>query len=166
MQITHNGKTYIDLSIAELLAAGVPANTICAALKLVATGSVVKAMNGYRNRVASSCAGKLVAYQFKAEIASNPGNAQAEDLTLLDREASARGLSQGDLLNLINSKHSAYRQIALLIEALEAEGKAAIANVPEVTNTVETDLVTALQNFLTAATAELNAAFASLNGGQ
>lgn len=163
MQIAHNGKTHVGLSQSELQSAGVPSNVIASAARDAGVQKLTKIMNGYRDRVASSCAGKLIAYQFKAKIAAAPDSATSEDLALIDREATARGIARQDLLDLINAKHSAYRETALLIEALEAEGKAAIAAVPDNAPDIEAAVNAALSQFTNTASAEFGAAIEGLD---
>lgn len=135
MRVTlkHVGSIFVDMTFAELLAEGRSANEIAEAFKAQALRQLTEAMNTHRDKVASACAGKLIAYQFKAKIAAAPADATSDDLILIDREAAARGVTRQDLLGLINAKHSSYREVTLLIEALEAEGKAAINALPNET---------------------------------
>jgi len=125
--VTHNGVTRANVEPAEALAAGVPQAAIGAAIKAGAKQQVAEFADGYRARLASRSAGKLAEYRIKEEIARDPVGASDAELAMLDREAAARGIDREALLADISAKAVAYRQIALLVGALEAEAKAAIA---------------------------------------
>lgn len=133
MDITlqHNGKTYANWDTEALVASGVPQPVIATAVKASAVEKITAMSDGWRVRVASRSAGKLMEWLFKSQIAADPASADSAELALLDREAAARGMDRGALLALIATKAAAYRQAALLIAALQAEAKAAIAAIAD-----------------------------------
>ncbi|MCF6432601.1 hypothetical protein [Leisingera sp. MMG026] len=165
LTVTHNGKVYANWETADLTRSGVPLAVIGAAAKASAASEIARLANGWRAQVASASPGKLMEWQFKSQIAAAPDNADPAELALLDREAAARGLDRAALLDGITAKAVAYRRIALLIGALEAETKAAVAAVPDDAADIETQVNTALG----AAKAQAEAAFAEaaalINGG-
>ncbi len=63
---------------------------------------------------------------------------------LLSREAKARGTNRTGLITQISAEAVAYRQIALLVGALEAEASAAIDAVPDDAANVEDLIATVL----------------------
>lgn len=140
----HAGKSYDNWTAEDALRAGVPLRVIGAAVKASATRDLSMLVNGWRVQVASASAGKLMEWLFKSQIAADPASADPAELALIDREAAARGIDRAALLDEITAKAAAYRQIALLIGALEAETKAAIAAVPDGAADIETQVNTAL----------------------
>ena len=92
----------------------------------------------------------------KEEIARDPAGAAEAELAMIDREAAARGIDRAALLADISAKAAAYRQIALLVGALEAEAGAAIAAVADDAEDIEAQVMAVL----TAAKAQADAAFA------
>ena len=98
-------------------------------------------------------------------IDSHTASANTEELALLDREATARGLDRTALLALISAKTTAYRQAALLIGALEAEANAAIAAVSDEASDVETQINTVLNAAETTAATAFAEALTLINGG-
>jgi hypothetical protein len=129
---------------------------IGAAMKAQANVVVVDFANAHRTRLASASAGKLAEYRIKEEIARDREAASEAELALISREAKARGTNRTGLLNDIGQQAAAYRQIALLIGALEAEAKAAIAEIPDDAADIETQIQTALE----AKQAQIETAFA------
>jgi hypothetical protein len=140
----YDGKDFTNYAVSDALAVGVPIPVIGAAVKSAALLEVSVMANGWRAQVASASAGKLMEWLFKSQIAADPASADPAELALLDREAAARGIDRAALLDGITAKAAAYRQIALLIGALEAETKAAIAAVPDGAADIETQVNTAL----------------------
>lgn len=167
MEITviHNGRTFTNWSPSDLPAKGVPLALIGAAVKALAKAEVAVFADGYRAKLASANPGKLAEYRIKEEIARDPSVASQGEHDMLVREANARGVSLEDLLADISAKATAYREIALLIGALEAEVGAAIAAIPDDIPDIETQI----QNVLGAAKAQAETAFAEalalINGG-
>ncbi len=163
--VTHNGVIRANVEPAEAFAAGVPQAAIGAAIKARAKHDVAEFADGYPARLASRSAGKLAEYRIKEEIARDPASAGDAELALIDREAAARGFDRDVLIAQINTQAAAYRQIALLIGALEAEAGAAITAIPDDADDIETQIHTVLG----AAKAQEEAAFveavALINGG-
>ncbi|MCF6432513.1 hypothetical protein [Leisingera sp. MMG026] len=165
LTVTHNGKVYANWEAADLIRADVPQAAIGAAAKAAAEGEITRLANGWRAEVASASPGKLMEWLFKGQIAADPASADPAELALLDREAAARGLDRAALLAEITAKAAAYRRIALLIGALEAETKAAIAAVPDGAADIETQVNTALGTAKAQAEAAFAEAAALINGG-
>ncbi len=93
---------------------------------------------------------------FKEQVARAPASARPEELAILDREAAARGVDRDELLAQILVKANSFREIALLVGAIEAETRATIAALDESSETIEEDVIAALL----AAQAEAEAAYA------
>lgn len=163
MQIRHGENVYCGTEVAQ--AAGVPAAVIGAAVKARAAAQAAALAEAYRGRLASQSAGKLAEYRIKEEIARDPDGAAEAELAMLDREAAARGTDRAALLAEIAAKAAAYREVALLIGALEAEAGAALAAIPDDAADIETQI----QNVLGAAKAQAETAFVEavtlINGG-
>lgn len=162
--LDHGGKTYHNATVPDLSGHGVPAHLIAQTVKSAAQDQAAAFAETLRSRLATTQAGKLSAYRVKEEIAADPGSADPEELALLDREATARGMSQQDLLDLITSKATAYRRAALMVEALEAELENAIAAVSDDTADIEIAVFAALATAMEAAKSEAAAALSQING--
>jgi hypothetical protein len=147
---------YVNASVDFLIRNGVPAVDIAGAVKSAARNEVARFAESARRRLASASAGKLAEYRVKEEIARDPANAEEVELAMIDREAAARGIDRAALLADISAKAAAYRQIALLVGALEAEAAAAIAAVADDAEDIEAQVMAVL----TAAKAQADAAFA------
>lgn len=165
LTLQHNGTTYANWEISDLVKAGVHQAVIGGAAKAHAKAEAASFADAYRAKLAATSAGKLAEYRIKEEIARSPDTASAAELDLLSREAKARGTNRTGLIGQINAQAAAYRQIALLIGALEAEAGAAIAAIPDDAADIETQIHT----ILGAAKAQAEAAFieavALINGG-
>lgn len=129
--VEFEGKYYMANTAAEIVAKGVPVETVSAGTKDTAIRELVSYGNMVRAKLASPSPGKLAEYRVKEEIANAPGSAAAAELALIDREAAARGTDQAGLLAIITAKATAFRAMALEVGAIEAEGKAAIEAVPD-----------------------------------
>lgn len=154
--ITHGGRTTLAVDYAGAIDLGYPVAIAGAALKGAAKGQVAAFADTYRAHLASASAGKLAEYRVKEEIARDPAGAAEAELAMIDREAAARGIDRAALLADISAKAAAYRQIALLVGALEAEAGAAIAAVADDAEDIEAQVMAVL----TAAKAQADAAFA------
>ncbi len=154
--IAHAGRTTLKVDYAGAIALGYPAAVIGSALKASAKAQVAAFADGYRAKLASASACKLAEYRVKEEIARDPANAAEAELAMIDREAAARGIDRAALLADISAKAAAYRQIALLVGALEAEAGASIAAVADDAEDIEAQVMAVL----TAAKAQADAAFA------
>ncbi len=154
--ITHEGRTTLAVDYAEALSLGYPAAIAGAALKGAGRKQIAAFADGYRAKLASASAGKLAEYRVKEKISRDPANAAEVELAMIDREAAARGIDRAALLADISAKAAAYRQIALLVGALEAEAGAAIAAVSDDAEDIEAQVMAVL----TAAKAQADAAFA------
>jgi hypothetical protein len=135
--IDFDGRSYFSLSAADAAAVGIPSTVIAAQLKQKARSEIEATANARRAAVVSASAGKLAEYRFKEEIARDVASADPDELALIDREAVAFGMDQSTFLSLISEKAKAYRLIALLIGALEAESKAAVAVLPDDPDDIE-----------------------------
>lgn len=144
LDLRPDGPLYQNADVAWLLEQGISATRIGIALKAQAKREVRATADEYRAKLASTSAGKLQAYRIKEEIARDPANADAAELALIEREATARGIARDDLIALIASQAKAFRQIALLIEALEAEAGAGIDAIPDEAPDIETQISTVL----------------------
>lgn len=153
--ITHEGRTTQAVDYAGAIGLGYPEAIAGAALKGAAKVQIAAFADSYRAKLASASAGKLAEYRFKEEIASDPASAAEAELAMIDREAAARGIDRASLLADINVKAAAYREIALLVGAIEAETNAAVAAVPDDAEDIEAIVMAALLN----AKAEADAAF-------
>ncbi|MCB1397252.1 MAG: hypothetical protein KDJ98_15090 [Rhodobacteraceae bacterium] len=165
LDFTYNGRRYAGWTFNDAIAAGVPAAVVGAAVKATARALVGDLLDGYRAALSSRSAGKLAEYRVKESLAADPASANTEELALLDREATARGLDRTALLALISAKTTAYRQAALLIGALEAEANAAIAAVSDEASDVETQINTVLNAAETTAATAFAEALTLINGG-
>lgn len=162
---THAGRTYHNWGVDAARSAGVPASVIAVAVRAEALASARRAMDELRAQVASSAAGKLMEYLFKAQIAADPATADPDELALLEREAVASGLTNAELLSLINDRARSYRQVALLIGVLEAETKAAISAIPDEAADIEAQIAVVLKNAKVEAESEYQNALALMAGG-
>ena len=163
--ITHDNRTTLAIDYAGAVELGYPASVAGAALKRAAKAEVARVANAYRAKLASTSAGKLQAYRIKEEIARDPANADAAELALIEREATARGISRDDLIARIAAQATAYRQISLLIEALETEAGAAISAIADDAPDIETQISTVLGAAKAQAETAFNEALALINGG-
>jgi len=152
------------MTAAELGVKGIPANVISLAVKSAGQDAVNVLVETCRARLASTSAGKLAEYRFKEEIARDPTNAATEELAMIDREAAARGIDRDALLAEIRAKASAFRQVALLIGALEAEAKAAIKAIPDADADIEAQIQTLLSAARAQAETSIIAAQTQING--
>ena len=153
--ITHDARTTLAVDYASAIDLGYPIATAGAALKGAAKAQVATFADAYRVKLASASAGKLAEYRVKEEIARAPENAAEAELAMIDREAAARGIDRAALLADIRAKAAAYREIALLVGAIEAETNAAIAAVPDDAEGIEATVMAALLD----AKAEADTAF-------
>lgn len=133
-----------NVSYTDALASGIAAAVAGAALKHTAKAAVMGQSDRYRAQLATTSPGKLAAYRVKEEIARDPDSADPAELALIDREAAARDTDRAGLLALISAQAAAYRQTALLIEALEAEAKAAIEAIADDAADIEAQIGAAL----------------------
>lgn len=163
--ITHEGRTTLAVDYAGALDLGYPAALAGAALKGAVKVQVAAFADTYRDKIAHASAGKLAEYRIKEEIARNPDAASAAELDLLSREAKARGTNRTGLIGQINAQAAAYRQIALLIGALEAEAGAAITAIPDDAADIETQIQTVLEAAKAQAETAFAEALALINGG-
>jgi len=134
------------------------------ALKAVAQSGVARFAEAYRAALATTNAGKLQEYRIKEATAADPASASEAENAMLDREATARGIDRSALLADISAKAAAYRQVALLIGALEAEANAAIAAVADGAPDIETQVLTVLADKKTEAESEYQNALALMAG--
>ncbi|SFQ14519.1 hypothetical protein SAMN05421853_102116 [Roseivivax halotolerans] len=155
LTLTVNDRQFLEASPEFLADKGVPAVVIGAAIKAAAARTVASYAETYRARLASTSAGKLQAYRVKEEIAREPDTADAAELALIDREAIARSITRDELIGRITAQATAYRQIALLIEAIEAETNAAVSEIPDDASDIEAQIA----SVLSAAKASADAAF-------
>ena len=163
--IAHEGRTTLAIDYAGALDLGYPAALAGAALKGAAKHQVAEFADAYRAKLATRSAGKLAEYRIKEEIARSPDTASQAELDLLSREAKARGTNRTGLIGQINTQAAAYRQIALLIGALEAEAGAAITAIPDDAADIETQIHTVLGAAKAQAEAAFIEAVALINGG-
>lgn len=155
--VTYDGRTTLAVDSAGALAMGYPQAAIGAGLKAAAQQQIAGFADRYRAALASASAGKLAEYRIKEQIAADPGTADPDELVMIDREAAARGVDRAGLLAIFAAKAKSYRHIALLIGALEAEAKAAIAAV----NDGAVDVEPQLHSLLEAAQSEAELGFAA-----
>lgn len=165
LNVQHGGTTYAGWKPDQLVAAGIPDAAIGAAYKAAAKKTVTQFAETYRQKLAHASAGKLAEYRIKEEIARDPASASEADLDLLSREAKARGTNRTGLIGMINAQAAAYRQIALLIGALEAEAGAAITAISDDAADIETQIHTVLGAAKAQAEAAFIEAVALINGG-
>ncbi len=147
---------YVNFAVAGLAAAGVPPAVIGAAIKDTARAKIGSVADSYRAKISTVAPAKIAEWLFKEQIARAPASARPEELAILDREAAARGVERDELLAQIRVKANSFREIALLVGAIEAETKATIAALDESAETIEADVIAALL----AAQAEAEAAYA------
>ncbi len=158
-------KTLINMEVEELLAAGVPVAVIGAAAKAYAAAQVAQMADGYRAHIATQAPGKIAEWLFKEQNARDPVNARAEELALIDREAAARGIDRDQMLALIITKANAFRETALLIGAIEAEAKAAVAAISDDADNIEGQIAAVLAAAKSEAESEYRNALALIAGG-
>ena len=143
--IAHEGRATLAVDYVGALDLGYPAAIAGAALKSAATQAVGAAADGYRAQLAGAGAIKVAGeYWVKSQIAADPVNAEQAELDLIDREAAARGVDRTTLLADISGKAAAFRQVALLVGAVEAEAKAAITAIPDAATDIEAQIDAAL----------------------
>ncbi len=164
-QVTENGRTIENATVELALEAGFSASAIGEGVKKAAQLEVSATAERYRSKLATKSAGKLAEYRIKEEIARDPASASEAELDLLSREAKARGTNRTGLIGQINAQSAAYRQIALLIGALEAEAGAGIALIPDDAPDIETQISTVLGAAKAQAETAFNEALALINGG-
>ena len=151
--ITHEGRTTLAVDYAGAIDLGYPAAIAGKTLKGAAKAQVATLADGYRTQLDNASAGKLVEYRLKEEIARDPANASEAELAMIDREAAARGVDRTTLLADIDAKATAYRQIVLLIGAIEAEANATIYAVQDDADDLEATVMAALHDARTEADA-------------
>lgn len=163
--IEHDGRTTLSVDYLGALELGYPTEVVAGAIKAGALQYVSRFADGYRSKLASKSASKLAEYRIKEEIARDPESASNIELELLSREAKARGTNRTGLIGQINQQSAAFRQISLLIGALEAEAGAAITMIADDADDIETQI----QNVLGAANSQaeiaFNEALALIKGG-
>jgi len=166
MKITveHNGSLYDQVEVSSVRDRGVAPEVIGAALKSAAKSEVAKRANSYRARISSASAGKLVAYEIKAEISANAAGADADELALIDREAAARDKSREELLSIISDKAASYRKIALLVEVIEAETNASLSAISDADPDIEAKIASIFEAAKAEADTEFDAAVAQIQG--
>ncbi len=163
--ITHDGRTTLAVDYAGAIHLGYPAAKAGAALRAVAHREVTTFADEYRAAIATTAPGKIAEWLFKERIARDRENARPEELAILDREAAARGIDRDSMLALILAKANAFREIALLIGAIEAEAKATIADITDDADNIETQIQTALMAAKAQAKTAFNEALTLINGG-
>ncbi|MGH1330778.1 MAG: hypothetical protein ACRBBK_07850 [Paracoccaceae bacterium] len=163
--ITYEGRTTLAVDYEGAIALGYPVAVIGVALKGAAKAEIAAFAEVYRNKITHATAGKLAEYRIKEEIARDPASASEAELETLSREAKARGTNRTGLIGQINAQSAAYRQIALLIGALEAEAGAGIALIPDDAPDIETQISTVLGAAKAQAETAFNEALALINGG-
>ena len=156
--IKHEGRTTLAVNYADAIGLGYPVAAVGAALKAAAKQEIKGFADLYRSKLASASAGKLAEYRIKEEIARDPSAASEAELALLSREAKARGTTRAALIGQLKVRAAAYRQVALLIGALEAEAGAAITAIPDDANDIETKV----NHTLSAAKLQADAAFSEV----
>lgn len=165
VSLTHDGREYGQWPVAELRALGVvPSEIIGAAVKNTAFSDITRVAEDYRSRLATKCAGKLASYRIKEDIARDPENADPAEMSLIEREAVARGMTAEALIANIAARAGAYRQTALLVEVLEVEAKAAIAAIADDAVDVEKQIQDALDAAQTQAETAFAEALELMNG--
>ena len=165
LNIRHNGREYANFAVPDLIAAGVPSATVGAAAKAWAIEEVHAKADAMRTQVARRSAAKLIEYRFKEEIARDPASASADELSLIDREAAAWGLDRDGMLALILGQAAIFRQVALLMGAVEAEMKAPLDVIPADAPDIEARIDTALNDASALAETALSEAQTLLQGG-
>lgn len=145
ISVEHEGRKTLSTTFTEAIGKhGYPQLVAGAALKETAMAAVIAVADTYRAKLASASAGKIEAHRIKEEIALDPESAAPAELALIDREAVARGTDRAGLLAQIATRASADRQIALLIECIEAEAKVAVATIADDAADIEAQIDTAL----------------------
>lgn len=157
--------TLANTTYEDALTYGFTASDIGVAIKALARKEVADFAEQYRSKLATTSAGKMAEYRIKEEIARDPASASEAELELLSREAKARGTNRTGLIGQINTQAAAYRQIALLIGALEAEAGAALAAITDDAPDIETQISTVLGAAKAQAETAFNEALALINGG-
>lgn len=158
--ITHEGRTTVAVDFSGAIAMGYPFSVVGAALKASAVRATEQVADDYRQRISTSSAGKFAAYRVKEEHAGDASDAHVRALAttasldpdevvaaeeaLIAREAAARGVDVATLTREHAARALATRRIALLIEAIEAEAKMAIAAIPDDADDIEAQVSTAL----------------------
>ena len=165
LTLSRENRTDRNVTADEALERGYSQAEIAAAMKAHAVELVVADADAYRAKISTAAPGKIAEWLFKEQIARDPDNANPLELAILDQEAAARGASRAELLALIIAKADAFRQIALLVAAIEAEAKASIAAVADDAPDIETEVTQALADAKAEADAAFVAAIAQINGG-
>jgi len=163
--LEHNGRVYAGMTVTQLAEVGVPLSEIGKAVKVAAKAEITAFAESYRSKLTTSSAGKLAEYRIKEEVARDRENASEAELSLISREAKARGTNRTGLLNDIAAQAAAYRQVALLIGALEAEAGAAITAIADDAADIATQIQTVLGAAKAQAKTAFNEAITLINGG-
>ncbi|MBR9651920.1 hypothetical protein [Thalassovita aquimarina] len=163
LTIEHDGRRTSGVAFADAVGRhGYPPAVAVAALKAAAKTRITAMADMHRAELEPASAGKLAEYRIKEEISRDPAGASAAELTMVDREAVARGLDRAALLAVISAKASAYREAALLVGALEAEAKAAIDALADDAADIEDQVQAVLTGVQEQAQADIAAAQAAL----
>ncbi len=154
--IKHDGRTTLAVDYQGAIDLGYPVAVVGAAIKSAAFVRIADLADTCRARLASTSAGKLAEYRVKEEIAKDPSVASTDELALIDREATARGIDRAALLALITTKAQAYRQMALLVGAVEAETGASVFVLADDADGIDVTLRAVVDS----AVSQMNTAFA------
>lgn len=156
---------YRNWAVEDLRARNIPVSAWGPNARTWALAAIARVANGYRRRLTSAethgadvTPERVVVWQRKAALATGDRAAIPAPLRgLLDREATAKGRTLDQLLDVIAAKAGALDQASLLIDALQAEAEAAVAALP-----VDDTLPETLAALLGTLDADAEAAFASL----
>lgn len=163
--VSHDGRSHSSVPYAVAIELGYPVAIAGSAIKVAAIAQVLSFAEKYRALIASQSAGKLAEYRIKEEIARDPASASENELALLSREANARGTDRDGLLAQISGQAVGFRQVALLIGALEAEAGAAINAISDDADDISIQIQTVLGAVKVQAEIAFNEAITLIKGG-
>jgi hypothetical protein len=144
--IPHGEGTLVGFTVAMAREIGASPVAIGAALQGWAHSQITAIATGLRAQIApTGDPGKLEEYNLKAEIAGKPASQRKpEEVAILTREATARGLTLDQLVAVIVQRKSALRLATLEIAGWEATEKAALAALDPASPDIETLVAEAL----------------------
>jgi len=132
LTITHEGRQHLEMTPADLRAAGVPQAAIDAALDAQVIAAATARIDAIADRVFTGSASRSARYREKYQEALRyhdagyPANVSADDYPYLTAEAPTRGMTKRELAEAIIARADAYRQFGALAEAKRAALKQAV----------------------------------------
>lgn len=131
-QITHNGRTLYNVSVDDLVAAGMPVETVTAALDARITNDAHAQIDTLCDRLYTTSPSRDARYNNKYldavryRDAGYPATVSADDYPTLVAEAPARGLTKRQLADVVIAKRDAFNALGGAAEAARAQIEGAV----------------------------------------